>query len=143
AELKAAETKLNESGFTTFYIWLGNTHPIAQNGSIVSLLEGQVMGKTFQRLDMNHDGHVDIKKLVYGIKHKIYSPMNADYQEAWKLLKDWSQYWEPNPVGAKVDTFVTGKAAIDYNGEGTGVSTLPTDHVKVPWDVFKMPPRTG
>ena len=35
--------------------------------------------------------------------------MNADYQEAWKLLQQYSQYWQPNASGNKGD--IIGAAA--------------------------------
>ena len=44
--------------------FLGEQYPIGVNGSILSQFENQVMGKTFQRLDTDHNGIVDIKELV-------------------------------------------------------------------------------
>jgi ABC-type glycerol-3-phosphate transport system substrate-binding protein len=146
AELLADSAKLKAAGFVPQAFDLGDTYPIAMNGSFVSVLENQVMGKTFQRLDMDHNGVIDIQELVYGIKHRIYSPMNADYQEAWKLFKDWSQYWEPNAAGVKwapaSTLFKQGKAAIRYETQGFAQSLINAK-VKFRWGLFKMPAVTS
>lgn len=143
AELQGDCAKIKKASIVPVLYLLGDTYPIAENGSFVSLLENQVMNKTFTQLDSNKDGKVDIQELVYGIKHKIYSPMNADYQEAWKLYKDYAQYWEPNPAGVKKTTlFTTGKAAIMYGGQYTGPA-LVNAKVKFKWGIFRMPQVTA
>src|SRR5207237_890190 len=101
AELMADAARIKKVGHIPELYMLGDTYALGENGTIMSLLENQAMSKTFQRLDMNHNGIIDIRELIYGIKHKIYSPMNADYQETWQLFKKWSQIWQPNAAGNK------------------------------------------
>lgn len=149
AQLLSDEAKLKKAGYIANLYFLGDTYPIGENGSIMSWIESQVMGKTFQKLDTDHNGIVDIKELVNGIKHKIYSPLNPDYQEAWKIYKGWSQYWEPNASGLKgpylttssaaMPPFAQQKAAIVYNAQWLGNYLTSVAKVKFHWGVFKMP----
>jgi len=150
AEYLADCARIKRAGYVPSEFPLGDPYPIAENGSIMSLFEAQVMDKTFKRLDMDHNGVVDIKELIYGFKHHIYSPLNPDYQQAWKLVKQWSQYWEPNPAGVKtkqpgyqtgLPLFIQGKAATQYGGQFT-VLDLKQDKLKFHWGVFKMPQIT-
>ncbi len=150
AQFLADCATLKKAGYIASAFPLGDPYPIAENGSFVSLLENQVMSRTFKRLDMDHNGVVDVRELVYGIKHHIYSPMNADYQEAWKLFQQWSPYWEPNPAGVKpaipgvptaLQIFLHGQAATQYGAQIVAVS-LNQAKVKFHWGVFKMPQVT-
>lgn len=151
AELLADSARIKKAGYIPNQYFLGDTYPIGENGSFVSLLENQVMQKTFRRLDTNHDGIVDIKELVYGIKHHIYSPMNADYQAAWTLYRQWSQYWQPNAAGNKGpynaseavadQTFFQGKSAMAYRATGF-LNNLVQTKPKFQWGFFKMPEVT-
>jgi ABC-type glycerol-3-phosphate transport system substrate-binding protein len=148
SELLADATIIKKAGYLPFLHPLGENYPIGINGSILSQFENQVMGATFKKLDRDHNGIVDIKELLYGIKHRIYSPMNADYQEAWNLLKQYSAYWQPNASGDKGDIdhpaavadqlFFSGKAAMYYSNTGF-LAQLATVKVGFPWDVFKFP----
>jgi ABC-type glycerol-3-phosphate transport system substrate-binding protein len=150
AELMADSDKIKKAGYIPDQYFLDDTYPIGENGSFVSLLENQVMSKTLQKLDTNHNGVVDVQELVYGIKHKIFSPMNADYQEAWKLYKQWSQYWEPGAASAKgpyltsnaaVAPFLSGKVAMTYNAEWL-IGYITASKSKINWGVFTMPQVT-
>ncbi len=143
---------IKKAGFIPDLYYLGDTYPIAENGIVLSILEAQTMSKTFARLDTNHDGQVDIRELVAGIKSRIYSPMNPDYQEAWKLFKQWSQYWQPNAAGNKGmviaspavsnQLFYQGKAAMVY-GATVLDQFIPQAKVNFPWGVFKFPQVTS
>jgi ABC-type glycerol-3-phosphate transport system substrate-binding protein len=152
AELMADAALIKKAGYYAIQHFLGEQYPIGVNGSILSQFENQVMGKTFQRLDTDHNGIVDIKELVYGIKHGIYSPMNADYQEAWKLLQQYSQTWQPNASGNKGDItgaaavadqlWFSGKVAMVYNGNGF-LYQIASVKPKFQWGVFEFPQITS
>jgi len=144
AEFMADQVLLKKAGYIPSFFPLGEPYPVAENGTFISLLENQVMGRTFKQLDTNHDGQVDIKELLYGIKHHIFSPMDPDYQEAWKLMKDWSQYWEPNAAGEKnppnqlLQGWVQGRAALYYAGQ-YALGYIPPAKLKFKWGLFHFP----
>jgi ABC-type glycerol-3-phosphate transport system substrate-binding protein len=151
AQLLDDSAKIKKAGYIPDLYFLGDTYPIGENGSIVSEIENQVMSKTFAKMDLNHDGVVDIKELVAGIKNGTYSPKNADYQEAWKLYKQWSQYWEPNAAGQKgpyttsadaaLPAFYQGKVGMIYNGQWLNGQPAMAK-VKFKWGFFKFPQIT-
>lgn len=136
--------KLKQAGYIPWFHALGEPFPIAENGWILTFLEGQVMTKTFRAMDLNHDGQVDLKELLTGIKHRIYSPMNADYQEAWRLLKEWSQYWEPNYAGQHMapntlpQSWVNGKVGM-YLGGQYALGLIPGAKLPFKWGVVHFP----
>jgi ABC-type glycerol-3-phosphate transport system substrate-binding protein len=144
AEFMTDQALLKKAGYIPSFFALGEPYPVAENGTFISLIENQVMSKTFKQLDTNHDGQVDIKELLYGIKHHIYSPMNADYQEAWKLMKDWSQYWEPsaasthNPPNQVSQGWAQGKIAIYYAGQ-YALGYIPPAKLSFKWGLFHFP----
>jgi ABC-type glycerol-3-phosphate transport system substrate-binding protein len=144
AEFMADQALLKKAGYIPSVFDLGTSYPVAENGTFVSLVENQVMSKTFKQLDANHDGQVDIKELLYGIKHHIYSASNPDYQEAWKLMKDWSQYWEPsaasvvNPPNQLMQSWAQGKAAVYFAGQ-YALGYVPPAKLKFKWGLFHFP----
>jgi ABC-type glycerol-3-phosphate transport system substrate-binding protein len=144
AQFMDDQTLLQKAGYIPSFFALGEPFPVAENGTFVSLLENQTMSATFKKLDTNHDGQVDIKELLYGIKHGIYSPMNPDYQEAWKLMKAWSQYWEPgaasqhNPPNSLAQGFVQGKIAVYFAGQ-YALGYLAQTKLNFQWGLFHFP----
>ena len=152
ADLMADSAKIKKAGYVPDLFYLGDTYPIAENGVVLSIFEAQTMSKTFARLDTNHDGQIDIKELVVGIRSHAYSALNADYQEAWKLFKQWSQYWQPNAAGNKGmviaapavsnQLFYQGKAAMVY-GATVLDQFIPQAKVNFHWGVFKFPQITS
>lgn len=152
AELMDDSARIKKANYIPDLYYLGDTYGLAENSSIISLLENQVMSKTLHRIDLNHDGIVDLRELVAGIKHRTFSPMNADYQEAWKLLKQWSQYWQPNAIAnlgtvnvAQVKSmaqFLRGQVGMTYVGTVQANIALSTVKVPFKWGVFRFPQVT-
>lgn len=153
AELMDDSARLAQIGLIPDLYYLGDTYGLSENSSILSLLEDQVMAPALRRMDTNHDGVVDLSELVAGIKRHIYSPLNPDYQEAWKLLKDWSRYWQPDaianlgpidvPPTTAMTPFLQGRAAMTYAGSVPAGIALRSAGVSFRWGVFAMPPVTS
>lgn len=144
AEFIADQAALQKAGYIPAFYALGEPYPIAENGTFISVLENQTMSASFKKMDLNHDGTIDIRELLYGIKHHLYSPMNADYQDAWKLMKQWSQYWEPNAAGVHnppnqlAQGWVQGKIALYYAGQ-YALGYIPGAHLSFKWGIFHFP----
>lgn len=144
AEFMADQALLKKAGYIPSFYALGEPYPVAENGTFISLLENQTMSKTFHQMDLNHDGTIDIRELLYGIKHKLYSAMNPDYQAAWKLMKDYSQYWEPNAAGQHnppnqlAQGWVQGKIATYFAGQ-YALGYIPGAKLTFKWGLFHLP----
>jgi len=65
-------------------------------------------------------GSVSWMEIVRAIKLGIYSAKDPQWQEQWRLLKEWSTYWQKGFLAAEsVDAYrlyITGKAAMIYDG---------------------------
>jgi ABC-type glycerol-3-phosphate transport system substrate-binding protein len=144
ADFIADLAALKKAGYIPAFHALGEPYPIAENGTFLSLVENQVMQASFKKMDLDHNGSIDIRELLYGIKHHIYSAMNPDYQEAWKLMQQYAQYWEPNPAGVKnppnqlAQGWVQGKIAVYYAGQ-YALGYIPGAKLSFKWGLFHFP----
>jgi len=135
--------KFKKAGYIATEFDLHQTYPIAENGTILSLFEQMVMFPDFQKMDTNKDGIVDIRELIAGIKNGIYSAKNPRYQEAWRLLNDFSQYFEPRALGVtSIDQpFLSGNVATMFRGQ-YWLPTLRAAKPKFQWGIFPFPQIT-
>ena len=62
------------------------------------------------------------KELVMAIRKGTYSAKDPQWQEQLRLLKQWSQFWQPGYLGVDADgmymLYITGKAAMMYESAG-------------------------
>jgi hypothetical protein len=94
-------------------------------------------------MDTNHDGVVDIRELTAAMKSGLYSTKNPAYQEAWRLLKAFSAYFEPRALGVtNIDQpFLNGQAATIFHGQWW-VPTIKAANPKFRWGIFPFPQIT-
>jgi raffinose/stachyose/melibiose transport system substrate-binding protein len=68
---------------------------------------------------MTEGSGVTQKELVAAIKRGTYSALDLQWQEQLRLLKEWSQYWDPGFLGldqaGAYTEFITGKAAMFWD----------------------------
>jgi raffinose/stachyose/melibiose transport system substrate-binding protein len=135
--------KFKKAGDIPVEFDLHQTYPIAENGTIVSLFEQMVMYPDYQTMDTNKDGIVDIRELTAAMKSGLYSTKNPRYQEAWRLLKDFSQYFQPRALGVtNIDQpFLSGNVATMFRGQ-YWLPTLLAANPKFQWGVFPFPQIT-
>jgi raffinose/stachyose/melibiose transport system substrate-binding protein len=136
AEFMDIQQKIKAAGFIPFVFPLGDTSFGDWPPRSIGIIENMVMDNVIKKLDTDNSGLVDLKELVTGIKNGTYSASDPSYQEAWKLFKDWSQYWQPGPAATTGVTnqpgntayipFITGKAAMYMDGS-YAISTLNGD----------------
>lgn len=99
AELTVDEQKLAKAGFMPF----GFTLAAGDLNLETSWWERYAQSSFFQsdlsKFNVNH-AQYETSGLDYAVavKKGIFSMKNPRYAEIWKLLKQWSKYWEPNPV---------------------------------------------
>jgi len=65
------------------------------------------------------------------------------YQETFRVLKDWSEYWVPGALSMSIDDtfrmFVNGDVAMYWNGSWAVPQTLNNDDVTFEWASFPIP----
>lgn len=65
------------------------------------------------------------------------------YQETFRVLKDWSQYWVPGTLSMSIDDtfrmFVNGEVAMYWNGSWAVPQTLNNEDVTFEWASFSIP----
>ncbi len=65
------------------------------------------------------------------------------YQETFRILKDWSQYWVQGTLSMDIDDtfrlFVNGDVAMYWNGSWAVPQTLDNPEVKFDWATFALP----
>jgi ABC-type glycerol-3-phosphate transport system substrate-binding protein len=152
AEFMDIQQKIKAAGFIPFVFPLGDTSFGDWPPRSIGIIENMVMDDVIKKLDTDNSGLVDLKELVTGIKNGTYSASDPSYQEAWKLFKDWSQYWQPGPAATTGVTnqpgntayipFITGKAAMYMDGS-YAISTLNSDKQRnFDYGYFRFPQIT-
>ncbi|MCB9147869.1 MAG: extracellular solute-binding protein [Caldilineaceae bacterium] len=72
-----------------------------------------------------------------------WDTMDPRYQETFRILKDWSQYWAPGALSMSIDDtfrmFVNGEVAMYWNGSWAVPQTLNNDDVTFEWASFSIP----
>jgi ABC-type glycerol-3-phosphate transport system substrate-binding protein len=135
--------KFKKAGYIGTEFNLHDTYPIAENGTTMSIFEQMVMYPDYQKMDTNKDGIVDIRELTAAMKSGLYSTKNPRYQEAWRLFKDFSQYFQPRALGVtNIDQpFLSGTVATMFRGQ-YWLPTLLAAKPKFQWGVFPFPQIT-
>lgn len=91
-------------------------------------------------------GSINWMELVRAIKLGIYSAKDPQWQEPWRLLKEWSRYWQKGFLAAdEVDTyrlFITGKASMIYDGSWQAKPTEVDPLREFDYGVFQFPKVT-
>jgi ABC-type glycerol-3-phosphate transport system substrate-binding protein len=145
AQMIADFEKIKSSGYIPLDWELGSHSYGGQTEQYLTILEGALMQHSIKRMDVNHDGVVDVKELIRGIRKHIYSAKNADYQEGWKLFKSLSPYFQ---TGASATTdptkgfnlFKTGRVATWFEGS---YNSSNLDQASLHWSAFVEPRITS
>jgi raffinose/stachyose/melibiose transport system substrate-binding protein len=73
----------------------------------------------------------------------IWDPQDARYQETFRILKEWSQYWVDGALSMEItDTFrlfVNGDVAMYWNGSWAVPQTLDNEQIQFEWATFALP----
>lgn len=65
------------------------------------------------------------------------------YQETFRILKDWSEYWAPGALSMSMEDafrmFINGDVAMYWNGSWAVPQTMDNDDVDFEWATFSLP----
>jgi len=145
-QLLADLGKIKAAGYIPIEMQLGDTLYGDAMGTLLSVLEAQVMGTTIKKLDLNHNGIVDIRELALGIKNHVMSVSNPEFQEALKLYSQLYPYVERGAAGVNLQSgergFVRGRAALYYDGLWDAGS-IDSGHPAFQYGFFPLPQVTA
>ena len=119
--------------------------------SMPDLIQSMTMDKTIAKIHKG-TGVVALGELVSAIENGTYSAHNADYQETFRIVKDWSRFWQRGALGSAggypsgpATMFMKQQAAMFY----AGPYYVPTFESNIPkaqrfaFDVFPFPQITS
>jgi len=138
--------RIRAAGYTPIEMQLGDTLYGDTMGTLLSVLESQVMGATIAKLDLNHNGLVDVRELALGMKAGIFSAGNPEFQEALKLVTQLYPYVERGAAGVSLESgergFIRGRAALYYDGLWDA-AVIDGGHPSFQYGFFPMPHVTS
>jgi ABC-type glycerol-3-phosphate transport system substrate-binding protein len=148
--LLAAQAQLQKAGIIPFGMDGGDLTYADPFPSLPAIIESQTMAGTIKKIHPG-PGIVTLDELVAAVDNGTFSAMHADYQETWRLLKDWSRYWQPG-YAVNANTFPTPAAHLFFTGKcamyWAGSYLIPIIESSVPknktfaWGVFPFPQIT-
>ena len=143
AEFLDTQERIKAAGYTPFH------QPTAGPlGWLVDwplwVLKWQLLEEVAAEADVNRPyDQISQYELVRAYKRGIFTPFDPRYQEAWRLLKEWSQYWQEGflapPQG---DPFVEGKAAMQHMMTLWLPRIAANPNVTFNWGTFYQPQLT-
>jgi ABC-type glycerol-3-phosphate transport system substrate-binding protein len=143
AQLLGELQKIKAAGYIPMDFSVGDTGYGDAYPSFITIVEDMVMDGSIKRMDTDHNGVVNIRELVQGIRDGVYSAHNADFQEGWKLFKDLAQYFQFGAAAADTslgfNLWKTGRVGVWFTGD----YAIPSlNKVNVPWGDFVVPQIT-
>jgi ABC-type glycerol-3-phosphate transport system substrate-binding protein len=144
-ELISDLSKIKAAGYIPLEFELGSIDYAGQAPSFLTMLEGQLMSSTIPKMNTSNSGVVTVQEWVDAIRNGTFSTRNPDYQEAWRLIKQLSQYFQLGAAGtvgndAGLNAFESGRVGMWFEGSWNAESLAGT---KVHWGDFLMPRITS
>jgi len=104
----------------------------------------QIWGHMYDELNAdNSAGFLTQYSAARAFAKGYWNPDDARFQEVFRLLKDWSQYWMPGGNSLKFEdayrTFVNGEVAMMWNGSWTQPQLQADEAIDFEWATFHFP----
>lgn len=146
AEFIQVQEKLKRAGYIPISFNMGANHDMFTWA--FGIIQDQVMDLRIKKImggrKESYGFGVSQKELCKAIKTGNYSAKDPDYMEVWRLIKDWSKYFQRGYLGvvdpsAIYRLFVNEKAAMMWSGSWS-VKQLDNDpELKFHYGVFSFP----
>ena len=143
AEFLDIQSKIKAAGYTPFL------QPTAGPlGWLVDwpfwVIQWQFLDDVIKEVDIEAPfGVASQKEIARAVKKGILRTDDPRYMESWRMMKEWSQYWQEGflapPEG---DMFVEGKAAIQHTMTLWIPQISANPNVTFEWGTFYQPPIT-
>jgi len=144
AEFLEIQQKIKDAGYTPFF------QPTAGPmgwlvGWPIDTLTDQLMDEVIKECDFEApEDVIMVKEMAWAVKTGAFRTDDPRFMESWKLMKEWSQYWQegflaPPPEG---DPFVQGEAAMQWTMNFWIGSIAANPEITFEWGTFYMPQLT-
>jgi ABC-type glycerol-3-phosphate transport system substrate-binding protein len=129
----------------------GEYLPFAYRVGILNDWTTTVIQETLQRdlleqINLDGDNRVSLEEFARAYKQGLYLSSDPTMQEAFRIIKDWSQYWQDGWATAQgEDTtrlFATQQAAMMWDGSWAMRSMKYDPAINFDWGIFALPPIT-
>lgn len=109
------------------------------------VIQWQLFDDIFDEVDIQEPFDVVSQyEIVRAYKKGIFTPFDDRYKETWRMMKEWSQYWQEGflapPEG---DAFVEGKAAMQHTMTLWIPQIAANPNVTFDWGTFYQPMITS
>ena len=147
AELLADSAKIAKIGDIPIGMDVGDTTYGDPVPAMMAAFESNTMQPVFDKITGSQTAMITPKELLKAINDGTFGVKSPGYSEAWTLLKDMSQYFEPGAAaytaGAgheAVTLFTRGTMGMVYTGSYS-FPTLTSDHMD--YGIFALPQLTS
>ncbi|MCC6454575.1 MAG: extracellular solute-binding protein [Caldilineaceae bacterium] len=142
SEFMAAHQALQNAGMQAFAFPLGPSAFIWSWWHRVGAT--QFYGDRFDELNVdNNQFRLSPYALARNYATGTWQTSDPRYQETFRILKDWSQYWVEGALSMDIDDtfrmFVNGDVAMYWNGSWAVPQTLDNPDVQFEWATFPLP----
>ena len=144
AEFLGVQQKIKDAGYVPFL------QPTAGPlGWLVDwprwVLQWQLMDDVIDEVDVEQPfGVMSQKEIARGLSKGLFSVQDERYKEGWRMMKEWSQYWQPGflapPEG---NLFLEGKAAMQHTMTLWIPQIAQNPNVTFNWGTFYQPQITS
>ena len=143
-EFMTIQQKLKDAGHTPFMMPMAGPDSFLWSWAEWTISE-QLMADVVK--DCNIEAPLDIlndKEIVYCVATGRLSPSDPRIAETWRLLKEWSQYWQNDFLSPppETDLFAQGEVAIVNTMNLRLAQIANNPNIKFEWGTFYEPPVT-
>ncbi|MCB9452342.1 MAG: extracellular solute-binding protein [Anaerolineaceae bacterium] len=144
-EFMSIQQTLQDAGYTPFMMPMAGPDAFLWNWAEWTIRE-QLMADVIQECDFEAPfGNLNDKEMVYCVVTGKFSLSDPRIGETWKLLKEWSAYWQPDFLSPppESDEFAAGKVAIVNTMNLRLAQIANNPNINFEWGTFYEPPVTA
>lgn len=145
-EFMAIQQKLKDAGYIPFIMPMAGPDAFLWSWAEWTIRE-QLMADVVAECDIEEPlyGNLSDKEMAYCVSTGRLTLSDPRIAETWRLLKEWSQYWQPDflsppPEG---DLFAQGQAAIVNTMNIRLAQIANNPNITFEWGTFYQPPVTA
>lgn len=140
------QRRIQEKGYVAFQMPASDSMRL---GWMHDIINDMLYAGVYDQLNTVNDpdipdaSSVDSQEKIRALRLGLVSLHDDRYWEAWRIIKEWSRYWQPGATGTRDNLpFVQGRAALTVDGSWF-VQTLEKDQMRTfEYGTFFLPPLT-